>query len=112
MSPEGASYLGGSKGRSIFKIRTLRNAVSSFSGTQESVSQARLEFTRILFKSKILNEIGQLIGKRGGGNGSKSMSCSSKKNYENGKNKNKKPKILANDRKIVSEKEIKQAEDF
>ena len=30
--------------------RMLRNAVSSVSGNQESVSQARLEFTQILFK--------------------------------------------------------------
>ena len=47
-----ASYLGGSDymfPREIFKIRTLRNAVSRVSGTQESVSQGRLEFTQIVF---------------------------------------------------------------
>ena len=37
--------------------RTLRKAVSSVSGTQESVSQARLEFT-----GAYSNEIGQLVG--------------------------------------------------
>ena len=37
--------------------RTLRKADSSVSGTQESVSQARLEFTGVYS-----NEIGQLVG--------------------------------------------------
>ena len=45
-----------------FLNRTLRNAVSSVSETQESVSQGRLEFTQILFESKLFNEIGQLVG--------------------------------------------------
>jgi len=52
LDAEGASYLGGSGDmfpQEIFKKRTLRNAVSRFSGTQESVSQGRLEFTQIVF---------------------------------------------------------------
>ena len=48
---EDASYLGGSgdmSPREICKKRTLRNAVSRVSGTQESVSQGRMEFTQIV----------------------------------------------------------------
>ena len=53
LDTEDASYLGGSGDmfpREICKKRTLRNAVSRVSGTQESVSQGRLEFTQIVFK--------------------------------------------------------------
>ena len=52
LDAEDASYLGGSGDlfpQEIFKKRTLRNAVSRVSGTQESVSQGRLEFTQIVF---------------------------------------------------------------
>ena len=52
LDAEDASYLGGSGDmfpREIFKKRTLRNAVSRVSGTQESVSQGRLKFTQIVF---------------------------------------------------------------
>ena len=56
-----------------FYDRTLGNTVSSVSGTQEPEP---LKFSL----SKIFNEIGQLVGERGGGNGSKLMSCLSKKN--------------------------------
>ena len=47
-SAEDASYLGESgacSSRKFLKYRTLRNAVSRVSGTQESISQSRLEFT-------------------------------------------------------------------
>ena len=45
----GATWGGGGTGGMLpTKNRTLRNAVSSISGTQESVFQARLEFTQIL----------------------------------------------------------------
>ena len=50
-----------------FLKRTLRNVVSSVSGNQVSVSQARLEFTEILLKSKFFNENGQILGYGGGG---------------------------------------------
>ena len=53
LDAEDASYLGGSGDmfpQEIFKKRTLRNAVSRVSGTQESVSQGRLEFTQVVFK--------------------------------------------------------------
>ena len=53
LDAEDASYLGGSGDMSpqeICKKRTLRNAVSRVSGTQESVSQGRREFTQIVFK--------------------------------------------------------------
>ena len=52
LDAEDVSYLGGSGdmfSQEIFKKRTLRNAVSRVSGTQESVSQGRLEFTQIVF---------------------------------------------------------------
>ena len=52
LDTEDASYLGASGAmfpREICKKRTLRNAVSRVSGTQESVSQGRLEFTQIVF---------------------------------------------------------------
>ena len=52
LDAEDVSYLGGSGDmfpREIFKKRTLRNAVSRVSGTQESVSQGRLKFTQIVF---------------------------------------------------------------
>ena len=53
LDAEDASYLGGSGDmfpQEICKKRTLRNAVSRVSGTQESVSQGRREFTQIVFK--------------------------------------------------------------
>ena len=71
-SAEGASYLGGVWGRASpgnFKNRTLRNAVSSISGTQESVSQQGLSSREILLKSKIFNKNGQLVGEVGLGTG-------------------------------------------
>ena len=52
LDAEDVSYLEGSWdmfSQEIFKKRTLRNAVSRVSGTQESVSQGRLEFTQIVF---------------------------------------------------------------
>ena len=52
LDAEDVSYLGGSDymfPREICKKRTLRNAVSRVSGTQESVSQGRLKFTQIVF---------------------------------------------------------------
>ena len=52
LDAEDASYLGGSGDMfpwEIFKKRTLRNAVSRVSGSQESVSHGRLEFTQIVF---------------------------------------------------------------
>ena len=55
-SAKGASYLGkvcGACRPGNFLNKTLRNAVSSASGTQELVSQARLEFTQILFRNKL-----------------------------------------------------------
>ena len=53
LDAEDASYLGASGAmfpREICKKRTLRYAVSRVSGTQESVSQGRREFTQIVFK--------------------------------------------------------------
>ena len=41
--------------------RLLRNAVSSVSGTQESVSQARLEFNRILRNEKSSNSVRRIL---------------------------------------------------
>ena len=52
-----------------FEKRTFRNVVSSVSGRQVSVSQARLEFTQILFKSKIFDGNGQMVENGGGGGG-------------------------------------------
>ena len=49
-----------------FEERTLRNVVSSVSGNQVSVSQARLE-QKFSLKSNIFNENGQMVGDRGGG---------------------------------------------
>lgn len=52
LDAEDASYLGGAGDmfpREICKKRTLRNAVSRVSGTQESVSQGRLELSQIVF---------------------------------------------------------------
>ena len=41
--------------------RLLRNAVSSVSGTQESVSQARLEFNQILRNEKSSNSVRRIL---------------------------------------------------
>ena len=52
-----------------FLNRTLTNAVSSISGTQESVSEQGLSsLLKFSLKSKIFNKNGQLVGEVGTGN--------------------------------------------
>ena len=54
----------------MFWNRTLRNAVSSVSGTQESVSQQGLSLSlKFSLKSQIFNKNGQLVGEVGVGTG-------------------------------------------
>ena len=62
-SVEDASSLGESGGMLPLHNfnRLLRNAVSSVSGTQESVSQARLEFNRILRNEKSSNSVRSIL---------------------------------------------------
>ena len=49
----------GNRLKGLFNVAKL--SVSSVSGHQVSVSQARLEFTQFLFKSKIFNGNGQMV---------------------------------------------------
>ena len=71
----------------FFKIEYSEMLIPAFPEPKNQFPIQGRSSLKFSLRSTILNEIGQLVRKQGGGNGSKFISCLSKKNYDNEKNK-------------------------